>query len=938
MPRYAPLPNVSIDPRNEAELVQAAAQKVFEASNNTLNDFSAGNPLAALLEGQAFAQGEFLFWLNQLPPKVLTEWIGPFLGAMRRLGTPSTAQLVLTVNPSDTGIVIPAGTSFLTNPQATAGQSYLFFAQDGVTIPPGATTAKLVVYSQYVGTVYNVPANSITNSTGVNVAGLEVTNPLPAVGGSDVETFAQVQERFFTLIRRKNPVSETDWQDFFTDFYGEGTQTVVRLGESAEGSYNYLSDYMRTSGQVSLYALGPEGVELTPVQLQRGQNAVNFSTPLSYEAHLYPITVSQPQYNLTVEVDANGSFGGNFQESSLNFRDRLYSILVPGAVFPADIDPTVSDIESAFNNTFDASIRYSNPHVVTSLAYNTPSFLDVDTATYTHVKLFDSDPNLLQQYDLVQVDNPNPVFYPVTTGFTPVSSAKTDQPIYGNLQLKQIELLGPGEFSKGDVVYYNDGVTPGLRVVLESLTLTSSTEVSTAIATGKVSAVKTLSPWVVGDTYQYSNLSGVMDPDLVGYDYSAGEFIPDPNSLIPLNQRPGALVWLVSQNFTLAAPTNDLTGAQAQSLLGTSVNPSELTPGISYSAGDWVFTPQIGGGPNSIVDPNFYYVDGTQGVVCKYAYVNASFVCNPGTLTMKGYFDSLVEQGVLSEISVYNGTNGLPIFRYKSRFSVGEYLEYRTDAGLEPSYYIAAQFFAPTSTNAQDLVNAGLILPLYINSAQRAQFEAELAANNLKNPARMFTFFRGDRTYFRSGTNVRSYTATSSVTPLFDFGVYFKNGVFVESGDQSLTYFHTSDYIPYYKPSYADHAEDTIVDATNRNVYRVTKAFTPSATTTDWTGTTVDNDPRLEEYKGNLLRYVTEYTCSEAIQPQYDTNTSVIKLGVAQITMIPRNTGRVSNSQQNLIYVWEATKTLEEVPALSWFTGTTFAYNPPDYGLGTLAL
>ena len=123
MPRYAPLPNVSIDPRNEAELVQAAAQKVFEASNNTLNDFSAGNPLAALLEGQAFAQGEFLFWLNQLPPKVLTEWIGPFLGAMRRLGTPSTAQLVLTVNPSDTGIVIPAGTSFLTNPQATAGRN-----------------------------------------------------------------------------------------------------------------------------------------------------------------------------------------------------------------------------------------------------------------------------------------------------------------------------------------------------------------------------------------------------------------------------------------------------------------------------------------------------------------------------------------------------------------------------------------------------------------------------------------------------------------------------------------------------------------------------------------------------------------------------------------------------------------------------------------------
>jgi len=71
MARYAPLPSVSIDPRTEAEIVQQASQRVYEASNQTLNDFSAGNPLSALLEGQAFAQGEFLFWANQLPDSIL---------------------------------------------------------------------------------------------------------------------------------------------------------------------------------------------------------------------------------------------------------------------------------------------------------------------------------------------------------------------------------------------------------------------------------------------------------------------------------------------------------------------------------------------------------------------------------------------------------------------------------------------------------------------------------------------------------------------------------------------------------------------------------------------------------------------------------------------------------------------------------------------------
>ena len=39
--RYSPLPSVDLDPRNEAALVQAATQRVYEASGQTLNDFSA---------------------------------------------------------------------------------------------------------------------------------------------------------------------------------------------------------------------------------------------------------------------------------------------------------------------------------------------------------------------------------------------------------------------------------------------------------------------------------------------------------------------------------------------------------------------------------------------------------------------------------------------------------------------------------------------------------------------------------------------------------------------------------------------------------------------------------------------------------------------------------------------------------------------------------
>ena len=148
MARYAPLPSVNIDPRNEAELVQAASQRVYQASGQTLNDFSAGNPLAALLEGASFAYGEFLFWANQLPQSILIEWLGPFLGAMRRLGTPAVARLTLAIPPSNTVTTIPAGTAFITDANLTGGEQFTFVTDAEVSIPAGEATASVTVASQ----------------------------------------------------------------------------------------------------------------------------------------------------------------------------------------------------------------------------------------------------------------------------------------------------------------------------------------------------------------------------------------------------------------------------------------------------------------------------------------------------------------------------------------------------------------------------------------------------------------------------------------------------------------------------------------------------------------------------------------------------------------------------------------------------------------------
>ena len=948
MARYAPLPSVSIDPRNEAEIVQQASQRVYEVSNQTLNDFSSGNPLAALLEGQAFAQGEFLFWANQLPQSILIEWLGPFLGAMRRLGTPAVARLLLTVPPADVVTTIPIGTAFFSNANLTGGESYTYITDQVVTIPAGESQVFATVASQYVGSVYNVAAGTITGSSAINVNGLTATNPQPAVGGSDVETYQETQERFFTLIRRPNPVSAEDWQNFFIDFYGVGTITSVQPNRPNQGTYNYLTDYLLPNGQASFFVLGPDGVELTQTQLERGQNVVNYSVPIENRGHLYPITLSQVQYNISLEIDANGAFGVDLKDTSLNFRDRLFQVLQPGNVFPSTVDPTVSDVDAAFYSTFESSTRFIDPHVNVSAAYNTPPLLEPAAATYTQVFTFQPSQELLNQNDLVEVTLPVPLYYPVLNSFTPYSIAKKDQTIYNNLALQQIQYLVPGDYLQGQVAYWDPaaGGDGELHVINENLTIGSQLDVAALITQGRISGVKTYSPWVVGNTYQETTVGGIYDPELILYDYTlpivnnvdaTGQFVP-PGPVVTVSKRPGTFVWVVANNFTLQPATNDITGAQTQFKIGPVVQPQQLQTGVTYAAGTWVYTPQIGSGPNPVADPYFNYVDTRLGVVNKYAYVVSSFTFEPQNRTINVYFDELVTQNFINEVVVQNANGGLPIYKYKPRFPAGTYLEYKQDVGSPSDYYIAASYFTPNSTNVQELVSEGLVFPLYINTTQSASFTAALTTGLVNTPTRMFRFFAGDRTFFRQGSKVISYTATTNVHPLFEFYIYLANGIFVETAQYLPGSFEAQQYIPYFDPAYVQYSEDTILAEDGRNLYRVMKAFSPNLTVTNWTNTTVTNTARIEEYEGNLLRYVDQYVCEENILSQLGRDISAIKLGIAQVTLIPNNKGRFSNSQENIVYVWENAATLAETPQLSWFSGTTYPYTPPDYKTGTMKL
>jgi hypothetical protein len=373
-------------------------------------------------------------------------------------------------------------------------------------------------------------------------------------------------------------------------------------------------------------------------------------------------------------------------------------------------------------------------------------------------------------------------------------------------------------------------------------------------------------------------------------------------------------------------------------LLGDPVTPLELLPGESYTEGTWVFTPIIGSGPVPEIDDKYYYVDLTKGVVSKYAYVNANFTYEPNNEKVSQYFDSLISKGTLREIVWSDGTNGLPIYQYRARFSTGQYLSYKASASSDFSYYVSSTSFTPHTTDVQELIEKGLVYPLAPTSALQSELSLRISEGSVKQFTRMFTFFSGDRTFFREGSEIFSYTATSAVSPLFDFQVYLKSSIFVDSESVNVDVIDPGEYIPFYDPQYSENSEDTIVSEDGKLLYRVMRSFVAPEEVTNWSGTRSENTPRYEEYRGNLLQYVTGYECDDNILSQYGEQTSSIALGNCKITLIPRSSNISSETSVSYTFVWEKTTGLSEIPELSWFTGTPFPFSPPDYKGGTLAL
>lgn len=204
---YGPILPLQLDSRNTAALVRAIQTRISLESGGELNDFTPASPLAAISEGQAFAQAELLYYLNNLPEAFSLQWLRQ-LGIQRRIGAKALVDVTFYKVPGyNRVVIIPQGTKVFAN----NGLEYELLEEVRILESQNSVTA--ICRSSKWGSAYNVGEGEI-NKIERAFVGLDfLRNDSAAAGGKDLESLNAMKQRAFEVLSRRNLTTASDFEN-----------------------------------------------------------------------------------------------------------------------------------------------------------------------------------------------------------------------------------------------------------------------------------------------------------------------------------------------------------------------------------------------------------------------------------------------------------------------------------------------------------------------------------------------------------------------------------------------------------------------------------------------------------------------------------------------------------------------------------------------------
>jgi hypothetical protein len=311
---FGPLLPLQLDSRNVNEVVRAIQSRIHIESGGQLTDFTPASPLAAISEGQGFAQAELLYYLNSLPEAVTIQWLRS-LGIQRRIGSRALVDVTFFRVPGYTRpVTIPAGTKVYAN----SGQVFILLDQVRMTESSATVTAQ----SERWGTIYNVPAESIGRIER-NFLGLDlVTNNEPASGGADLETVDEMKLRAFELFGRRNLTSRADFEGEVAAIAPEAT--LVRV-------MSYEDRFGIESRGVYVVAGGDDGSQLSVPTQSLLLTSLRDRVPLDVKVYLASPTVIPVEAVVSIRWDPQVTT--TFTDTLANqIKTLLTNLIYPSAI------------------------------------------------------------------------------------------------------------------------------------------------------------------------------------------------------------------------------------------------------------------------------------------------------------------------------------------------------------------------------------------------------------------------------------------------------------------------------------------------------------------------------------------------------------------------------------------------------------------------------
>lgn len=314
-----PILPLQLDPRNTPALVRDTQTKIFLESGGQLNDFSAASPLSAIVEGQAYAQSELLYYLNSLPEAFTLQWFRQ-LGIQRSIGAKAVVEVTFTkVEGFGRTVIIPKGTVLST----VSNLNYILDEEVRINNDELIATGRAV--SERWGTVYNVAPGAI-QKINVNILGLNTqTNERQAQGGKDLESIENLKTRAFTLLRRRGLISANDYENEIREIAPEASIVKVITHEERER----VSEDIPT-GVIAVCLGDQDGKELEATIRQNLLKALRKRVPLGTAIYLTSPEVTPLETTVVIEyddevfttgIDARAAAINDLIASSLNIQE-----------------------------------------------------------------------------------------------------------------------------------------------------------------------------------------------------------------------------------------------------------------------------------------------------------------------------------------------------------------------------------------------------------------------------------------------------------------------------------------------------------------------------------------------------------------------------------------------------------------------------------------